>query len=250
MVVAKNDDIKKKNAVTQMNNGGEWTDEVIADEDTVFEHEIIDILLPSEPEEKPCKKLKRMLKAEALTRLENAARTEDEFNEVIEEWDHLDSNRERKERDHEVRRGVRPLNDGLKDPDGALIVPLWMSQPLQCQLLRSDYVEMLSACSYEMHDLTDKNYIRKAIMELKESHKELLFYLDVQCRSPQEVAQSRDQTDRNIRKTRQVIYRKLRKSMYYFLIAKQKKGYRPSAMESRFIERYTNGMEGSDAYAV
>ena len=87
-------------------------------------------------------------------------------------------------------------------------------------------------------------------MELKESHKELLFYLDVQCRSPQEVAESRDQTDRNIRKTRQVIYRKLRKSMYYSLIAKQKKGYRPSAMESRFIERYANGMEGSDAYAV
>lgn len=248
--MTKNDGIKKKNAVIQMNNGVEWTDEVIADEDTVFEHEIIDILLPSEPEEKPRKKLKRVLKAEALARLENAARTEDEFNEVIEEWDHLDSNRERKERDHEVRRGVRPLNDGLKDPDGALIVPRWMSQPLQRQLLRGNYVEMLSACPYEMHDLTDKNYIRKAIMELKESHKELLFYLDVQCRSPQEVAESRDQTDRNIRKTRQVIYRKLRRSMYYSLIAKQKKGYRPSAMESRFIERYANGMEGSDAYAV
>lgn len=248
--MAKKDAMKKENTVIQMNNGVGCADELIGDKDTMFEQEIMDILLPSEPEEKPRKKLKRVLKAEALTRMENAARSEEEFNDVIEEWDHLDSNRRRRERDHEVRSGTRPLNAGLRDLDGALIVPRWMSQPLQRQMLRGDYIEMLSACPYEMHDLTDKQYVRKAIVELKESHKELLFYLDVQCRSPQEVAESRDQTDRNIRKVRQVIYRKLRKSMYYSLIAKQKKGYQPSERESRFIERYAKGMEESDAYAV
>ena len=48
--------------------------------------------------------LKREIKQMALTRTEDAARTENDFNGVIELWDKLDDNRERKERDHEVAR--------------------------------------------------------------------------------------------------------------------------------------------------
>ena len=57
----------------------------------------------SEPKDPPKKKkLKRELRREALTRLEEAARTQNEFNEVVAWWDKLDENRERRERDHEV----------------------------------------------------------------------------------------------------------------------------------------------------
>ena len=41
-------------------------------------------------------KLKRELKEEAMRRLEEAARTEADFQNVISEWNRLDSNRERK----------------------------------------------------------------------------------------------------------------------------------------------------------
>ena len=51
------------------------------------------------------KQLKRDIKAAALERLENAARTEDDFQKVIELWDKRDANRERKERYHEICRG-------------------------------------------------------------------------------------------------------------------------------------------------
>ena len=50
------------------------------------------------------KKLKRDLQREALARLENAARTTADFQNVVSWWNRLDSNRERKERYHEISR--------------------------------------------------------------------------------------------------------------------------------------------------
>ena len=38
---------------------------------------------------------------EALTRMEDAAQTAEDFEAVIKQWDHLDENRERQERGHE-----------------------------------------------------------------------------------------------------------------------------------------------------
>ena len=55
------------------------------------------------------KQLKRELRAEALRRLEDAARTAEDFAVVVEEWNKLDRNRERRERDHENLRGDVPL---------------------------------------------------------------------------------------------------------------------------------------------
>ena len=58
---------------------------------------------PPQIDEPPeTKKLKRDLQREALARLENAARTTDDFKKVIAWWNRLDSNRERRERYHEV----------------------------------------------------------------------------------------------------------------------------------------------------
>ena len=47
--------------------------------------------------------LKRQARAEYLRRLENSARTVDEFREVTDMYDNLDANRERRERYHEIR---------------------------------------------------------------------------------------------------------------------------------------------------
>ena len=55
------------------------------------------------------KRLKREMRAEAIRRLEEAARTEKDFQVVVGEWDKLDRNRERRERDHENLRGDVPL---------------------------------------------------------------------------------------------------------------------------------------------
>ena len=71
-----------------------------------------------ETDDNPSKKmLKRDLKRMALLRLEDAARTEDDFREIIDIWNKNDSNRERKERYHEVGRSVVPLEYGAKMTD-------------------------------------------------------------------------------------------------------------------------------------
>ena len=58
------------------------------------------------------KRLKREIRAEALRRLEEAARTESDFLTVVDEWNKLDRNRERRERDHENLRGRPPSSGG------------------------------------------------------------------------------------------------------------------------------------------
>ena len=58
----------------------------------------------TDEEEPERKKLKRELRAEALARLEDSARTQREFENVIAWWDRLDANRERRERYHELSR--------------------------------------------------------------------------------------------------------------------------------------------------
>ena len=77
---------------------------------------------PDEDSER--KKLKRELQAEALARLEDAARTVSDFEKVVAWWDKLDANRERRERYHELSRSGDDLpfdygmaKDGLFFPD-------------------------------------------------------------------------------------------------------------------------------------
>lgn len=53
--------------------------------------------------------LHRESRALAIRRIEESARTEEDFREVVKWWDKLDSNRERKERDHEIGRSAVPL---------------------------------------------------------------------------------------------------------------------------------------------
>lgn len=73
------------------------------------------------------KRLKREIRAESIRRLEEAARTEKDFRTVVEEWNKLDRNRERRERDHENLRGDVPLEYQVV-PEPKLI-PRWMNNP-------------------------------------------------------------------------------------------------------------------------
>ena len=74
--------------------------------------------------------LKRELRAIALKRLEDSARTVSDFEEVIKEWDHLDDNRERKERYHEIG---RENIDSKKDVAPlAIIVPAPINHAYRC----------------------------------------------------------------------------------------------------------------------
>ncbi len=181
--------------------------------------------------------MKRAIQAEALARLETAARTEKDFQAVIGEWNRLDRNRERRERDHENLRGDVPL-EFMAVPDPK-IIPLWMNLPNFRQISKGDFLDIIFSCPYEMHELTSNRFISEMILNLSEEHKELLYYLSLKQYSTTKVGAIRGQTSRNIRKVRNTIYKNLQKKMYKHLRSKEKNGESLTLRERQFIEEYS-----------
>ena len=182
------------------------------------------------------KRLKREIRAEALRRLEEAARTESDFLTVVDEWNKLDRNRERRERDHENLRGDVPLEfQAVPDPK---IVPLWMNAPDYRQLCSGFFLDILFDCPYEMHELTADKFISDMIRDLSEEHKEVLYFLSLRLYSAAKLAVLRGQSDRNIRKLRMTIQKKLQKRLFEHLSEKLENDHGLTLREREFVEEY------------
>ena len=162
------------------------------------------------PEASTRNKLKRELEQEALTRLEDSARTEEEFANVVTWWNRFDANRERKERYHEIGRSDVPLEWGMS-PD-EIVIPAPIRHVFWKQILKGDFLDAIYDCPFEIHELVTDEDISKAIFALKDVQKELLYQLAIKGYSCQLIAACREQTDRNIRKIRDTMLKKLRKS--------------------------------------
>lgn len=179
------------------------------------------------------KRLKREIRAEALRRLEEAARTESDFLTVVDEWNKLDRNRERRERDHENLRGDVPLEfQAVPDPK---ISPLWMNAPDYRQLCSGFFLDILFDCPYEMHELTTDEFISDMIRDFSEEHKEVLYFLSLRLYSAAKLAALRGQSDRNIRKLRLTIHKKLQRAFYQHLQEKQEAGGSLTLREQEFF---------------
>ena len=228
-----------------------WQDDETVDESATQPFIEADTTAPppaaTEPEneaERERKKLKREIKAEALARFEEASRTEADFRRVVQMWDKLDQTRERRERYNEVLEEGTALDYG-KNGEG-LIFPKWMMEPMTRQLSRGNFTDYLSDCPYEMHDLTGKAYLRRIIAGMKEEHKELFYFLYLRQYNPQRLACLRGQTDRNIRKVRDVVLRKVRRKVYDELKRLDARGYHMTGQERDFFGSYTEQEAGSD----
>ena len=191
------------------------------------------------------KRLKREIRAESIRRLEEAARTEKDFWTVVEEWNKLDRNRERRERDHENLRGDVPLEyQAVPEPK---LIPHWMNNPAYRQLMAGNFLDILFDCPYEMHNLTADTFISRMVEELSEEHKEVLYFLSLRLYSTTQLAAIRGQSDRNIRKLRKTIRKKLQRQMYDHLCSKPENGL--TLRERRFLEEYSKiaKKQGKDA---
>ena len=179
------------------------------------------------------KRLKQEIRAEALRRLEEAARTESDFLTVVDEWNKLDINRERRERDHENLRGDVPLEfQAVPDPK---IAPLWMNLPRFRQLCQGNFLDIIFSCPYELHELTSNRFLSKLFFTLSDEQKEVLYYLFVKQYSTARLATLRGQSDRNIRKLRMTIHKKLQRAFYQHLQEKQEAGGSLTLREQEFF---------------
>ena len=193
------------------------------------------------------KRLKREMRAEAIRRLEEAARMEKDFRAVVEEWNKLDRNRERRERDHENLRGDVPLEyQAVPEPK---LIPRWLNNPAYRQLMAGNFLDILFDCPYEMHNLTADPFISRMVEKLSEEHKEVLYFLSLRLYSTTRLAAVRGQSDRNIRKLRKTIHKKLQRQMYDHLCGKQEHGGSLTLRERQFLEEYSKiaRKQGKDA---
>ena len=175
----------------------------------------------------------------AVERLSKAARKETDFDLVISEMDRLDRNRERRERYHEVLRGDVPLEYQMAY-DGT-IFPEWMGAPCHRLITKGQFLDILYNCPYEMHDLTADGFLSGIVKDLKEEHKEVLYYLSLRLHSTTKLAALRGQSDRNIRKIRDTYTRKLQRQLYDHLCEKQER--RLTLREKEFMTLYSAALE-------
>ena len=186
-----------------------------------------------EPEQKK-KKLKRELRKEALTRMEESARTEADFEKVTEAWDKLDANRERKERYHEIRRSGDdiPLEHGRAEYGAAF--PEWFNDPNYSAIQHGRNLDVIFNCTYELHQFTSHPILLKILKDLKLEYKDVLFFTIIREMSTKEFGELLDQTDRNIRKKRMRLLKRIREELYEGLKDRKNLSFR----EKQFIERY------------
>ena len=200
---------------------------------------------PPQIDEPPeTKKLKRDLQREALVRLENAARTTADFQNVVAWWNRLDSNRERRERYHEVSRSGLdiPLDYGAK-PDGE-VIPYDVNDVLIKQIRKGDYIDAIFHCPFELNELVTDGDLSKILDKLSDDHKEIIFNTIVRNMSTKTLGDIRGQTDRNIRKVRTTALKKIHKALLCVLQSRKENGISLTMEEKLLIKKALDDNKG------
>lgn len=153
------------------------------------------------------KQLVRDIKREALRRMEDAAWTEKDFQNVIEQWDRLDENREQREKWNEPWR-LAPLMPAAVP--GNAVIPIPHDLVFWRQMMTGNFLDVIYACPYEMHELVEDRDVSLVLRGASDNHLEILWFLAVRLYSIERLAALRGCTERNIRKTRGLMLNNLR----------------------------------------
>ena len=176
--------------------------------------------------------LNREARALALRRIEESARTENDFQKAIEWWDKLDENRERRERDHEIGRSTVPLEWDADE--------LYLSDRpsydmvLRKLLLAGDFLDLIFDSPETIHELVTDADLSEILKELKPHLKNMLYYLFLRDYSAAEYADNIGQSDRNIRGIRETALKRIRK-LYSGILAYRKENSLPMTLDEKYF---------------
>lgn len=195
--------------------------------------------------------LKREVKRAALTRMEDAARTPTEFKEVVKQWNHLDDNRERRERYNEIARPneemlhwdkVNASNEKgrLRSVFGA-VIPRPLEHPWWRQLIQGDFIDTIYDNAEEMWQFVEDTDISVRLKDLTERQKAVVFLSVVRQCTPQQIACYQDKTDRGVRKLLTAALERIRNKLAP-IIQEQIKAefYDMTLQKRRFLEWYND----------
>ena len=176
--------------------------------------------------------LHREARALAIQRIEESARTEVDFENVLYWWDKLDANRERKERDHEIGRSTVPLEWGADE--WYLSTRPSYDMILRRLMLAGDFLDFIFDSPETLHELVTDIDLSGILQELKPHLKNMLYYLFLRDYSTAEYAESIGQTDRNIRGIRETALKKIRK-LYGGILTYRKENSLPMTIDEKYF---------------
>ena len=176
--------------------------------------------------------LHREARALAIQRIEESARTEADFENVLYWWDKLDANRERKERDHEIGRSTVPLEWGADE--WYLSTRPSYDMILRRLMLAGDFLDFIFDSPETLHELVTDIDLSEILQELKPHLKNMLYYLFLRDYSTAEYAESIGQTDRNIRDIRETALKKIRK-LYGGILTYRKENSLPMTIDEKYF---------------
>ena len=213
-------------------------DEIEAD---AAENPIEDDNDDTEDEQPERKLLKRELRAQALKRLEDSARTLRDYENLVAWYDRLDANRQRKERYHELYRSGDDVSLDYGASEDALCFPDTLNDVLARQERKGDFIDSIFYCPYDIHELVTDADMSIILRELNEDHKFLLFLSALRQYSSTKIAAIRGQSDRNIRKVRNTMLKKIRKKLLAALTEKVQAQQPLTLLEKEFLSE--NGVD-------
>jgi len=156
------------------------------------------------------KQLVRDLKMEGLARMEDAARTEEDFKVVVKQWNHLDKNAERRKRDHEIGRASEEMlhwdRVGENDEKGRMkegldtVIGRPLEHPWWRQQIRGDFIDIIYDNAGDMWQLIEDQDISDPVKSLTNKQKQVLFFSAVRLCSSAQIGCYQDKTDRAVRK--------------------------------------------------
>ena len=184
------------------------------------------------------KQLQRDIKAAALERLEQAAKTPEDFKAIIKRWDSLDENRERKERYWEICRNDEDFPLEWCEASWGTVFPKNLNTYEAKQIRKGDFIDVIFNNPYEIHELVTEEYLSKILKGLSNDHKEILYLLAIKGYSTKEVEKILGKTDRAVRYNRETFLKHIRKKMYEFLTSEQGKKHDMTLAEKKFVENY------------
>ena len=166
------------------------------------------------------KMLVREVKALALLRMENAARTEEDFIAVMQKWDTREESAARQQR----RYGFYTTLD-LMD---------WLSK----QERWFKFLDTIFCNIEEMHVLVEDYDISKLIERLRYKPKEILFLTAICLQTPKQIAEFKGQTDKAVRKLRNITLDNLRDDLCERLLVRIGKNGAITPNQRKLLEEY------------
>lgn len=182
----------------------------------------------------------RQVKKEMLRRMESGARTEKDFRMLVAEYDRIEANKQRSIRGNELPRGNLPWEYEIS----ALptIFPEWMKQPLEKQLRKGSFLDVIFDCPYELRELVTNGFYSKRFDDLTADQKFVAYFYFLRQWKTKRIAALKGSSPRAIRKIKTALEANLQEPVYRYLL-KRAERISLTNTEREFLAEYAKAME-------